>query len=58
MEIKNPNGSGAATGAGRVVIENNNVSRTLPIVDARDIVGIAKFRRGVLAGNVDVPYEQ
>jgi hypothetical protein len=56
MEIKNPNGSGAATGAGRVVIENNNVSRTLPIVDARDIVGIAVFRRGVLAGNVDVPY--
>ncbi|MBK7965085.1 MAG: right-handed parallel beta-helix repeat-containing protein [Bacteroidetes bacterium] len=56
MEIKNPNGSGLATGAGRVVIENNNVSRNIAIVDARDIVGIAVFRRGVLAGNVDVPY--
>jgi hypothetical protein len=56
MEIKNPNGTGLATGAGRVVIENNNVSRTLPIVDVRDIVGIAVFRRGVLPGNVDVPY--
>jgi len=55
IEIKNPNGSGLPTGAGRVVIENNNVSRTLPIVDTRDIAGIAVFRRGVLAGNVDVP---
>jgi hypothetical protein len=56
IEVKNPNGSGAATGAGRVVIENNTVSRTVAIVDARDIAGIAVFRRGVLAGNVDVPY--
>ncbi len=55
IEIKNPNGSGAATGAGRIVVENNNVSRTIPITDLRDIVGIAVFRRGVLAGNVDVP---
>jgi hypothetical protein len=46
MEIKNPNGTGAATGAGRVVIENNNVSRTLPIVDVRDIVGIAYSAEG------------
>ncbi|MBK6876596.1 MAG: right-handed parallel beta-helix repeat-containing protein [Ignavibacteria bacterium] len=55
IEIKNPNGSGLTTGPGRVVVENNNVSRTVPIVDARDIVGIAAFRRGVLPGNVDVP---
>ena len=37
------------------MIENNNVSRNIPIVDNRDIAGIAVFRRGVLAGNVDVP---
>ncbi|MEZ4690470.1 MAG: hypothetical protein R3A12_09925 [Ignavibacteria bacterium] len=29
---------------------DNNVSRTIPIVDNRDIVSIAAFRRGVLAG--------
>jgi hypothetical protein len=55
IEIKNPNGSGLATGAGRIVVENNNVSRTVPIVDNRDIAGIAAFRRSVGAGNVDVP---
>ncbi|MBK7255276.1 MAG: right-handed parallel beta-helix repeat-containing protein [Ignavibacteria bacterium] len=55
IEIKNPNGSGLATGAGRIVVENNNVSRTVPIVDARDIAGIAAFRRSVGVGNVDVP---
>jgi hypothetical protein len=55
IEIKNPNGSGLATGAGRIVVENNNVSRNIAIVDLRDIAGISVFRRGVLAGNVDVP---
>ncbi len=55
IEIKNPNGSGIATGAGRIVVEGNTVSRTVAITDARDIVGIAAFRRGVLPGNVDVP---
>ncbi len=55
IEIKNPNGSGSSSGAGSIVISNNSVSRTAPIVDARDIVGIAVFRRSVLAGNVDVP---
>ena len=55
IEIKNPNGSGASSGTGSIVVSNNNVSRTVPIGDARDIVGIAVFRRGVLAGNVDVP---
>ncbi len=56
IEIKNPNGSGAASGAGSIVISNNTVSRTVPIVDARDIAGIAVFRRGLTPGNVDVPY--
>ncbi len=56
MEIKNPNGSGANSGAGSIVITNNIVSRTIPIVDARDIAGIAVFRRSVSGGNVDVPY--
>jgi parallel beta-helix repeat protein len=56
IEVKNPNGSGLATGAGRIVVENNTVSRTNPIgSELRDIMGIAAFRRGVLAGNVDVP---
>lgn len=55
IEIKNPNGSGLATGAGKVVIETTLLPATIAIVDARDIVGIAAFRRGVLAGNVDVP---
>jgi parallel beta-helix repeat protein len=55
IEIKNPNGSGLATGDGRIVVENNNVSMTGSIADLRDMVGIAAFRRGVLAGNVDIP---
>ncbi len=55
IEIKNPNGSGLATGAGRIVVENNNVSRNAAITDLRDIAGIAVFRRSVLVGNVDVP---
>ena len=56
IEVKNPNGSGAGSGAGSIVINGNNVSRTIAIADARDIAGIAVYRRGVLAGNVDVPY--
>ncbi len=57
IEIKNPSGSGAASGAGSVVISGNTVSRTNPIgSEVRDIAGIAVFRRSVLSGNVDVPY--
>lgn len=56
IEVKNPNGSGASSGAGSVVITSNSVTRTTTISDARDIAGIAVFRRGVLSGNVDVPY--
>jgi uncharacterized Zn ribbon protein len=55
MEIKNPNGNGLSSGAGSVVIDGNTVSRTIPIVDARDIAGIAVFRRGVTSLNIDVP---
>lgn len=56
IEIKNPDGSGAPSGSGSIVISNNTVSRTVPIVtEQRDLAGIAVFRRGVLAGNVDVP---
>ncbi|MEZ4686941.1 MAG: right-handed parallel beta-helix repeat-containing protein [Bacteroidia bacterium] len=55
IEIKNPNGSGASSGPGSILVDNNTVSRTTAIGDARDIAGIAAFRRGVLAGNVDVP---
>ncbi|MBV6477796.1 MAG: hypothetical protein HGGPFJEG_00540 [Ignavibacteria bacterium] len=55
IELKNPNGSGAVSGAGRIVVEDNNVSRTIAIVDNRDICGIASFRRSVLVGNVDIP---
>jgi hypothetical protein len=55
IEVKNPDGSGADSGAGSIVVENNDVSRTTAITDLRDIVGIAAFRRAVLAGNVDIP---
>lgn len=56
MEIKNPNGNGANSGAGSIVVQNNTVTRTNPIgAEVRDIAGIAVMRRGVLAGNVDVP---
>jgi hypothetical protein len=55
LEIKNPDGTGASSGAGSIVIDNNTVSLTAAIADMRDLAGIAVMRRGVLAGNVDVP---
>jgi parallel beta-helix repeat protein len=55
IEVKNPDGSGLTSGAGRIVVENNTVSRNIAITDLRDIAGIAVMRRGVLAGNVDIP---
>lgn len=55
MEIKNPNGSGAISGAGSIVVSNNTVSMPGAIADVRDMVGIGVFRRSVLVGNVDVP---
>lgn len=57
IEIKLPDGTGLDNGDGSIVVENNNVSMTGTIADARDMVGIAAFRRGWVAGenNVDIP---
>ena len=57
IEVKLPNGNGLESGAGSIVVSDNNVSRTLPISDMRDIAGIAVFRRGFVVGNnnVDIP---
>jgi parallel beta-helix repeat protein len=55
IEIKNPDGSGLETGDGAILVQGNTVARDIPIVDLRDIAAIAVMRRGVLAGNVDVP---
>ncbi len=49
IEIKNPNGF--------TIVSGNTVSRTVPISDLRDIMGIGIIRRGVLNNNVDVPNE-
>jgi|GEM_PF-5605671 len=55
IEVKNPNGTGLMTGDGAILIQNNNISFIGGIADARDLAGIAVYRRGVLGGNVDVP---
>lgn len=55
IEIKLPNGTGLDSGDGSMVVENNTVSRTFVPADARDLAGIAVFRRGWLTGNVDIP---
>ncbi len=55
IEVKNPNGNGASLGIGSIVVSGNIISRTIPIVVAQDIAGIALMRRGVSAGNVDIP---
>jgi hypothetical protein len=55
IEVKNPDGNGALSGGGSVVISGNTVTRTIPIVDARDIAGIAVIRIGVQPTNTDVP---
>lgn len=55
IEIKNPDGSGLETGDGAILVQGNTVARDIPISDLRDIAAIAVMRRGVLAGNVDVP---
>ena len=56
IEIKIPTGSGAASGAGSVVVSGNTVSRTLPATDVRDHAGIAVFRRSVTVPiNADQP---
>lgn len=45
IEIKNPSGSGAPSGAGSIVISENNVSRTIDATDLRDHAGILVIRR-------------
>lgn len=55
IEIKLPNGTGAATGDGSIVVENNTVSLTSTPTDLRDWAGIAVFRRGWQPGNADIP---
>jgi parallel beta-helix repeat protein len=47
IEVKNPNGATTVSG--------NTVTLTASIADMRDLAGIAVMRRGVLAGNADVP---
>ncbi|SEJ78047.1 Por secretion system C-terminal sorting domain-containing protein [Dyadobacter sp. SG02] len=60
IEIKNPNGTGSTDASldGSIIVRNNTVTMgTLPGGEARDLAGIAVYRRGVIEsnGNVDVP---
>lgn len=57
IEVKLPNGSGLSSGPGSIVINGNNISRTVAPTDARDLAGISVYRRGYVVGNnnVDVP---
>jgi hypothetical protein len=57
LEIKLPDGSGADTGAGRIVVEDNTITLSGAPVDARDVAGISVYRRGYVVGNgnVDIP---
>ena len=50
IEIKMPNGTGAASGDGSIVVENNTVSLPSPGADLRDFAGIAVMRRGYNVG--------
>lgn len=52
MEIKNPSGTGATSGDGSIVIENNNVSFAASAgMNNRDHAGILVIRRDFTAGN-------
>lgn len=56
IEIKNPTGSGAPSGAGSIVVSENNVSRTVNATDLRDHAGILVIRRAPVAPlNADQP---
>ena len=62
IEVKLPNGSGAESGDGSIVVRDNSVQRTTPIevqrpTEVRDLAGIAVIRRGFVVGNnnVDIP---
>jgi hypothetical protein len=45
IEVKNPLGTGAATGQGSIVISNNHISVANHLGTARDLAGIAVIRR-------------
>ncbi len=55
IEVKNPQGTGLTSGDGAIILRNNTITFVGGLTDARDLAGIAIYRRGVLAGNVDVP---
>jgi hypothetical protein len=62
IEVKLPNATGAASGAGSFVISNNTVSQSASFVslrpsEKRDIAGISVYRRGYLpaTGYADIP---
>ena len=50
IEIKLPNGTGATTGDGSIVVENNTVSLPTPGTDLRDYAGIGVYRRDYNTG--------
>ncbi|HRP89255.1 MAG TPA: right-handed parallel beta-helix repeat-containing protein [Edaphocola sp.] len=63
IEIKNPMGTGLATGDGSIVVENNTVELSImyatnfTLTEARDLAGIAVFRRSPIFtdGNPNMP---
>ena len=59
IEIKLPNGTGATSGDGSIVVEDNTISMSAALADGpgRDGAGISAYRRGWVAGNnnVDIP---
>jgi hypothetical protein len=62
IEIKLPNGTGAESGDGSIVVRDNTVQRNIPIevqrpTELRDLGGIVVIRRGLVVGNnnVDIP---
>ena len=62
IEVKLPNGSGAESGDGSIVVRDNLVQRITAIdvqrpTEVRDLAGIAVIRRGFVVGynNVDIP---
>ncbi|MBK9109244.1 MAG: right-handed parallel beta-helix repeat-containing protein [Saprospiraceae bacterium] len=55
IEIKNPDANGSNTSVTGNMVSITGSFVTLRPSEERDLVGIAAFRRGVLADNVDVP---
>lgn len=60
LELRQPNGTGADSGDGAVVVQGNLIALTQPItalvpLETRDLAGLAVIRHNVLPPNVDVP---